>query len=48
MKESKVGAAMMKIRCTKCDKLLLIAEGKGEIICPRCKVKNKYDTEKND
>ncbi|WP_333637802.1 hypothetical protein [Tissierella praeacuta] len=39
---------MKKIRCIKCGKLLLEAEGKGETICPRCKTKNKYDTkEKN-
>lgn len=39
---------MKKIRCIKCGKLLLLAEGKGEIICKRCKTKNKYDTENNE
>ncbi len=36
---------MKKIRCSKCGKLLLWAEGKGEIICKRCKTKKKYDTD---
>lgn len=36
---------MKKIRCIKCGKLLLELEGKAEIICPRCKTKNKCDTE---
>lgn len=38
---------MKKIRCIECGKLLLELEGKAEIICPRCKTKNKFDTEKN-
>lgn len=39
---------MKKIRCIKCNKLLSEAEGKGEIVCPRCKTKNKYDTTQNN
>ena len=38
---------MKKIRCKRCGKLLLELEGKAEIICHRCKTKNKFDTEKN-
>lgn len=38
---------MKKIRCIKCGRLLLELEGKAEIVCPRCKTKNKLDTEKN-
>lgn len=37
---------MMAIRCPKCGKLLGYFEGKGEMICPRCRKDTKvcFDT----
>ena len=37
--------AMEEVRCKYCGRKLGEIEGKAEIVCPRCKRKNKYDTE---
>ena len=39
---------MIPVRCPKCGRLLGYFEGKGEIICPRCRKDSKvyFDTEK--
>ena len=39
--------AMEEVRCKYCRKKLGEIEGKAEIVCPRCKVKNRYDTNKS-
>ena len=36
---------MEEVRCKYCGRKLGEIEGKAEIVCPRCKRKNKYDTE---
>lgn len=40
---------MKDIRCPRCGKLLGRFEGRGEILCPRCRNGNIifFDTEKN-
>lgn len=39
---------MEEVRCSNYGKLLVRTEGKEEIICPRCKIKNKYNTESQE
>lgn len=39
---------MTPVRCPACGKLFGYYEGKGEVICPRCrKVKVQFDTKQN-
>lgn len=40
---------MTPIRCPKCNKLLGFFEGKGDVLCPRCRkdVKVFFDTRVN-
>ena len=40
---------MKPVRCPKCDKLLGVFRGKGEIVCPRCRkgLKVYFDTYEN-
>lgn len=35
---------MEEIRCKNCGKKLAVAEGRGEIKCPRCKTITEYST----
>lgn len=39
---------MTEVRCPKCKKLLGYFEGRGEVVCPRCRrdAKVQFDTEK--
>lgn len=39
---------MTPVRCPKCDKLLGYYEGKGEMMCPRCRKQTIvcFDTER--
>jgi uncharacterized Zn finger protein (UPF0148 family) len=40
---------MTPVRCPKCGRLLGYFDGKGEVVCPRCRkdVKVQFDTERN-
>lgn len=40
---------MQPVRCPKCNRLLGYFEGKGVVLCPRCRkdVKVYFDTEAN-
>ena len=39
---------MTEVRCPKCNKLLGYFEGRGEVVCPRCRkdAKVRFDTAK--
>ena len=37
-----------EVRCPKCNKLLGFYDGRGELVCPRCRnIKIYFDTERN-